>query len=120
MALKIGTATAMLTPETAEFTPDNRRQLVKTMTLSGGVLTPSVSIRDGGYCASGLVAKYAGTKWDNENWALVEALAAGLAACTVVEPDGSTTESCHIFISRYVKNKHFPGYVEADLEIWRV
>jgi len=119
-SLQIGSAQAMLTPTEIEYVKDNRRELVKTLSYSGGVWVPGVVVLDNGVCATGLVAKYSGVQFDAVNWTIVEGYADNLTACTVTDPDGSSHANCHIFIAAYKKNKRFPGIVTADVEIWRV
>jgi len=119
-SLQIGSAKAMLTPAEMEYVKDNRRELVKTLSYSGGNWIPSVAILDNGTCQAGLVVKYSGVQFDSVNWAIVEGYADNLTVCTVTDPDGSVAANCHIYIAAYKKNKRFPGIITADVEVWRV
>ena len=118
-SLQIGSAKAMLTPKEIEYIKDNRRELVKTLTYSGGNWVPSVAILDNGICQTGLVVKYSGVQFDATNWTLVEGYADNLSPVTVTDPDGSSHSSCHIYIASYKRQKQFSGIVTEDVEVWR-
>ena len=118
-SLQIGTAKALLSPDEIEYTKDNRRELVKTLSYSAGAWIPGVVILDNGVCAAGLIARYSGVKFKTADWQAVEALADSLATCSVVDPDGTSQTGCRVFVASYKKTKKFPGIITVDIEIWR-
>ena len=116
--LQIGTVTAQLSAD-ARHTPDDRQELVKTITLSGGVCVPSVAVVDVGNCADGETISYSGVVFTATDWATVKGYWQNRTLVAVVGVDGVTYGSCRIVVRQWTHNKHFTS-VAADIEIWRV
>ena len=116
--LQIGTVTAQLSAD-ARHTPDDRQELIKTITLSGGVYVPSVTVVDAGNCEDGETISYSGVVFTATGWATVKGYWQNRTLVTVVGVDGVTYSSCRIVVRQWTRNKHFTS-VAADIEIWRV
>ena len=117
--LIIGTVTALLTPDEATVTPDDRQTLEKTFSYSGGVIVPGVLVVDGGTVAAGQVDSYSGVKFSAAGWAAVLGYATGRTLVSVTGLDGVTVASCRVRVKQYQDQRRFDA-VTADIEIWRV
>ena len=116
--LQIGTVTAQLSTE-ARHTPDDRQELIKTITLSDGVYAPSVAVVDSGNCADGETISYSGVVFTAVDWATVKGYWQNRTLVTVVGVDGVPYSSCRIVVRQWTRNNHFTS-VTADIEIWRI
>lgn len=116
--VQIGTVTAQLSAE-ARHTPDDRQEIVKTITLSSGGYVPSVAVVDSGNCSDGETISYSGVVFTAVDWATVKGYWQNRTLVTVVGVDGATYGSCRVVIRQWTRNKHFAS-VAADIEIWRV
>ena len=117
--LIIGTVTALLTPDEATSTPDDRQSLEKTFSYSGGVIVPGVLAVDGGYVASGRVDSYSGVKFSSADWATVLGYCTARTLVSVTGLDGVAVSNCRVRYKQSVEQKKFNS-VTADIEIWRV
>jgi len=117
--LTIGTVTALLAPDEATSTPDDRQSLEKTFSYSGGAIVPGVLVVDGGTVASGRVDSYSGVKFSAADWATVLGYATNRTMVSVTGLDGVTVASCRVRVKQYQDQRRF-NTVIADLEIWRV
>ena len=116
--LIIGSVTALWTPDEPKVTPDDRQELVKTFTLSGGAYVPSVVVVDAGRTDDGEVKAYSGVKFTSTDWATVQGYAKTRTMVTVVGTDGVSGLG-RIVDKGSIENKHFNS-VTADIEIWRI
>lgn len=112
MAIKIGDAYTYNTPEDYAAAPDDRQNLVQT--LSG-----AVAIDNGRYEAGD---KYTFTGlFSPGNWALVKNYWTTRTLVTVRLPAGSELTSCRVVVKNYtIGHALFPSHVKAQIEIWRV
>ena len=117
--LIIGTVTALLAPDEATVTHDDRQELVKTFSYSGGVITPTVQAVDAGYVASGQVDSYSGAKFRAVDWPTVLSCATARTLVSVTGLDGVTVSNCRVVIKQHVEQRR-TNSVTADIEIWRV
>jgi hypothetical protein len=116
--LIIGTVTAQLTPDEATITPDDRREIVKTVTYSGGAFVPSVCVIDGGYCAAGQIDSYQNVKFKLSDWPTVLGYATARTLVSVTGIDGITESNCWVKIGQYMPQKKFNSMI-ANIEIGR-
>lgn len=116
--LQIGTVTAKVSPD-AKHTPDDRQELVKTISLTGGVYVPGVAVVDAGHSASGEIISYAGAVFKDADWATVKGYWQNRTLVSVISVDGVTYSSCRVIVRQWTRNKNFAS-VTADIDIWRV
>ena len=117
--LIIGTVTALLAPDEATVTPDDRQELVKTFSYSGGVIVPGVLVVDGGTVATGREDSYSGVKFSAAGWATVLGYATDRTLVSVTGLDGVAVSNCRVRVKQYQDQRRF-NMVIADLEFWRV
>lgn len=117
--LIIGTVTALLAPDEATVTHDDRQTLEKTFSYTGGVIVPGVLVVDGGTVASGRVDGYSGVKFRSTDWPTVLGYATGRTLVSVTGLDGVTVASCRVVIKQHMEQRRSSS-VTADIEIWRV
>ena len=98
--LTIGTVTALLAPDEATSQPDDRQELVKTFSYSGGAIVPGVLVVDGGAVANGRVDSYSGVKFSAAGWATVLGYATNRTMVSVTGLDG-VTATCRVRVKQY-------------------
>ena len=116
--LIIGSVIALFTPDPT-FRPDDRQELVKTVTYSGGVFSAGVVVIDGGNVPNGRIDAYSGVKFSAADFATVKTLADARTLSTVVGTDGVSVSNCRVVLKSWFIIKNFTS-VTADIEIWRV
>lgn len=117
--LKIGSVTALLTPDDITVVPDDRRELVKTVVNVGGAFHPSVAVVDGGLCSSGVVMRLSGVKFGADDFATVQGYSDNRTAVAVTDASGSETAGCTVKLTQWTQSKKFSA-VTCDLEVWRL
>lgn len=117
--LIIGGITVHLTPEDAKITPDDRQELVKTLSYVDGEFVPSTVVVDSGYNESGEVTSYTGVKLKTAGWSTIKGYWTARTLVTVVGIDGVSRNSCRVVVKSWSENKYFDS-VTADIEIWRI
>lgn len=117
--LIIGTVTARLSPTDARTIPDDRQELVKTISYSGGAFVPSVVVVDGGYTTNGEITSYSGVKIAAADWSTILGYHTARTAVSVTGLDGVAVSGCRVKLLNWSNNKNFATYT-ADLEIWRL
>ena len=117
--LIMGSVTALLAPNEAKITPDDRQEKVRTVSYENGAFVPSTVVVDGGYLPGGQVEGYSGVKFKAADWPTVYSYWASRAKVPVTGLDGKTADGCRIVLKGWATDKRH-GVITADLEIWRV
>ena len=117
--LKIGTVTALLTPDEIRITPDDRQELIKTVEHTGGVFVPSVSVVDGGICATGAIMTASGVKFSAVDFGTVKGYWENRTLVAVTDLAGTQIDNCRIKITQWTENKKFDA-ITCDLEVWQL
>ena len=118
--ITIGSATSIGNPDSSGTNPDDRQELVKTLSYSGGVFTGTAFALDMGHVAAGDVLTFTGVSFTAANWALVKAAWLGRTLVSVGDGAGNTLANCRVKVTKYNNIPKFAGFVAADLEVWRV
>lgn len=117
MAIKIGTIESVGSTNNLERLPDDRQQLVKTVTNNG---TPSVTVEDYGVVANGEVISCSAV-FSATDYATLLNYWSGRTQVNVTLDDGTTISNARVVVRRssYYDNL-LNGYKLVQLEIWRV
>ena len=103
--------------EDLEFTPDDRQEIVKTVTNTG---TASVTVEDYGVVANGGVISLSAV-FSNADYNALKTWWSARNKVNVVLDDGTTISSARIVVkgTRYYDGM-LPQYKTVNLEVWRV
>ena len=118
--ITIGTATSIGNPDSSGVNPDDRQELVKTLTYSGGAFAASAFVVDMGHAAAGDVLTFTGVSFTAANWELVKAAWLARTLVSVSDGAGNTLANCRVKVTKYNNIPKFAGFVAADFEVWRV
>lgn len=117
--LIIGTVQALTSPEAPEIKEDDRQELVKTLTLTGGVFTPSAEVVDMGYCEDGEVVVLTGVKYTSTDWETIKGYWTGRTLVSVTGTPGISGNNRRIVVKSHTEDKRW-AIVTVNLEIWRM
>ena len=100
-----------------ETTPDDRIELVKTVSSTG---TGTVTVEDYGVVANGEIISLSAV-FSATDYATLKTWWSGRTLCNVTFDDGTTMSNARILIRRTnYFDKMMSNYKKVDLEIWKV
>lgn len=117
MAISIGSVRSLGHAQNLEIIPDDRQQLVKTVTNNG---VPSVTVEDYGVVSNGEVISLSAT-FSASDYTTLLGYWSARTLVTVVMDDGTTISNARIVVRRssYYDSMLSP-FKTVQLEIWRV
>lgn len=115
--LTIGTVTAFLSPNQI-IIPDDRREMIKTVTFSGGSFVASTIVIDGGTTEGGAVLSVRGVVIAAADWSTFYGYSTGRSSVSIVDTTG-TARQCTIKITNIEISKDFKN-VRCDFDAWGV
>ena len=118
--IQIGTAYSLGNPDSSGTAPDDRQELVKTLSYTGGVFAASAFVVDMGHIAAGDVLSFTGVNFNAANWEIVKAAWLARTLVTVIDEVGNSFSNCRVRVVKYKNIPKFAGFVAADIDIWRV
>ena len=103
--------------EDLEFTPDDRQEIIKTVTSSG---TASVTVEDYGVVANGEVISLSAV-FSSADYNTLKTYWSARNRVNVVLDDGTTINNARLVIrgTKYYDNL-MPQYKTVNLEVWKV
>lgn len=117
MAINIGTVKSIGKTEGLQIIPDDRQELVKTVTSAGA---SSVAVEDAGYVADGQVISLSAV-FSDADFNTLSGYWTARTLVTVVLDDGTTISNARIVIKGYqYYDKLINTYKLVNLEIWKV
>lgn len=117
MAINIGTVRSLGNTDGLQVTPDDRQQLVKTVTSAG---VASVAVEDNGVVANGEVISLSAV-FSAADYVTLSGYWTNRTKVTVVLDDGSTISNARIVIKnvQYYDNM-LSSFKLVQLEVWRI
>lgn len=117
MAINIGTVKSIGKTEGLQIIPDDRQELVKTVTSTGA---SSVAVDDAGYVSDGNVISL-NAVFSDTDFTVLSGYWTARTKVTVVLDDGTTIYNARIVIKGYqYYNDLINNYKLVNLEIWKV
>lgn len=117
MDISIGTVKSIGRAENLQYIPDDRQELVKTVTSAGA---SSVAVEDAGYVADGQVISLSAV-FSDADFNTLSGYWTARTLVTVVLEDGTPISNARIVIKGYqYYDRLINDYKLVNLEIWKV